>query len=94
MIFDFSIDYQITLTPAIIRSVNSIMDVPISRAVRACSGLRAAELRATQEKHLAFIAHDLRSPLHAISSCVALSSSTSVDGVQGEGLSKLIPMLE
>ena len=94
VIFDFVIDHQIALSPAIIRSVNTVLDVAISRAVRAFAGLRAAELRQTQEKHLAFIAHDLRTPLNAISTCVALLSSPDIGENESVRASKIVPMLE
>lgn len=94
VIFDFAARRNIPLTPKVVGSVNSVMDLAISRAVRVYSGLRAAELREARERHLEFIVHDLRSPLNVIALCVnrlvdLMTAKSSDDQIQ-----RVVPMLQ
>lgn len=47
--------------------VNRVLDQAIGLAVQSYAAERALEAQARREEYLAFVAHDLRTPLHAIS---------------------------
>ena len=47
--------------------VNRVLDQAIGLAVQSYAAERAVEAQARREEYLAFVAHDLRTPLHAIS---------------------------
>lgn len=48
------------------RTINRRIDAAIGLAVEAFAALQAIECKKQQEEHLAFIAHDLRTPLNAV----------------------------
>jgi two-component system, OmpR family, phosphate regulon sensor histidine kinase PhoR len=71
VIFEFAAESGLKLGPETISCVNSVIDVAISRAVKTYAAHRAAQLSAAHDQHLAFVSHDLRTPLQAISLTVS-----------------------
>jgi len=51
-------------------TINQILDAAIAQAVKAFADQRALEAQHRREDYLAFVAHDLRTPLYAISVAV------------------------
>lgn len=60
---------------------NRVLDEGIAGAVRSYAEEREREVQERREEHLAFVAHDLRTPLHAISLCASLIE----DELRGSG---------
>ena len=71
VIFEFAAESGLKLSPRTISCVNSVIDVAISRAVKTYAAHRAAQLTAAHDQHMAFVSHDLRTPLQAISLTVS-----------------------
>ena len=54
------------------RIVNTVFDEAVGRAVKAFETMMTIELRHRHEEHLAFVLHDLRTPLEALSLAATL----------------------
>jgi signal transduction histidine kinase len=59
--------HEITLTGGPLHIINRVFDRAIGLALQAYSTQRSLEIRRRREEYLAFVAHDLRTPLSAIS---------------------------
>jgi signal transduction histidine kinase len=60
------------LTGATLHIVNSVFDEAVGRAVKAFETMMTIELQHRHEEHIAFLLHDLRTPLEALSLATAL----------------------
>lgn len=63
---DLADEHDLTLRGESFHIVNRVLDDGITVAVQSYATERALELQQRREEHLAFIAHDLRTPLQAI----------------------------
>jgi signal transduction histidine kinase len=63
--------------------LNRVLDEAIGLAVHAFATQKALEVQRRREEYLAFVAHDLRNPLNAISLSAALLESTLASGESG-----------
>jgi two-component system phosphate regulon sensor histidine kinase PhoR len=66
-IHDLADDNGLKLQGRAFRILNRVFDEAIGSAVRAYAGQRALEVQQQRGEYLAFVAHDLRTPLSAIS---------------------------
>jgi two-component system, OmpR family, phosphate regulon sensor histidine kinase PhoR len=55
-----------------LRTFNAAIDAAIGRAIKGYASEQARELRQQREAYLAFVAHDLRTPLNAVSLAVRI----------------------
>jgi len=63
-----------------VRILNRVLDQAIGLAVEAFAVEQAAEVQRRREEHLAFVAHDLRTPLNAMA-----LAARALDGTMGSG---------
>jgi len=61
------------------RTINRVIDMSIGLAVKTYATQKALEIQQRREEHLAFVAHDLRSPLSSISMAAQLLERTVPD---------------
>lgn len=66
-IHDLANDRGVTLQGAPFHIINRVFDQAIGTALQAYAMQRAAEVQERREEYLSFVAHDLRTPLFAIS---------------------------
>ena len=66
------------------RTINRVIDKSIGLAVKTYATQKALEVQERREEHLAFVAHDLRSPLAAIAMAAKLLERTVPDMVKDE----------
>lgn len=59
--------HDLNITGQTIHSVNRVIDGAIGIAVKTFAGQQALEIRARRDEYLAFVVHDLRSPLASVS---------------------------
>ena len=64
--------HDLRLRGVVNRTINRVIDVSIGLAVKTYAAQKALEIQQRREEHLAFVAHDLRSPLAAISMAARL----------------------
>jgi two-component system, OmpR family, phosphate regulon sensor histidine kinase PhoR len=69
---------------AVNRTVNRVIDKSIGLAVKTYATQKALEIQERREEHLAFVAHDLRSPLASIAMAAKLLERTVPDMVKDE----------
>lgn len=75
--------------------LNRVLDEAIGLAVHAFASEKALEVQQRWEEYLAFVAHDLRNPLNAISlSALALESTLAPNGGDGQRAAKLLRTLK
>jgi signal transduction histidine kinase len=72
------------------RTINRVIDVSIGLAVKTYATQKALEIQQRREEHLAFVAHDLRSPLSAIAMAAKLLERTVPDVVKDERAATLL----
>jgi two-component system, OmpR family, phosphate regulon sensor histidine kinase PhoR len=68
--------HDLRLRGAVNRTINRVIDVSIGLAVKTYAAQKALEIQQRREEHLAFVAHDLRSPLAAIAMAAQLLEAT------------------
>lgn len=68
---------EIELRGIVNRTINRVIDMSIGLAVKTYATRKAVEMQKRREEHLAFVAHDLRSPLACISVAAQLLESSS-----------------
>lgn len=66
-IHDLADEHGLRLQGTPFHIVNRVLDSAIGLAVQTYASSRERDLKARREEYLAFVAHDLRTPLHAIS---------------------------
>ena len=71
-VHDLADEHGLVLRGETFHIVNRILDDGIATAVQTYAAERALELQQRREEHLAFIAHDLRTPLQAIGLAASL----------------------
>ena len=76
--------HGLRLRGAVNRTVNRVIDKSIGLAVKTYAAQKALEIQERREEHLAFVAHDLRSPLAAIAMAAKLLERTVPDVVKDE----------
>lgn len=75
--------------------LNRVLDEAIGQAVRAFATQKAFEVQQRREEYLAFVAHDLRNPLNAISlSALVLESTLAPDGSDNQRAARLLRTLK
>ncbi|HZI20348.1 MAG TPA: HAMP domain-containing sensor histidine kinase [Pyrinomonadaceae bacterium] len=58
--------HDLSLRGPVNRTINRVIDMSIGLAVKTYAAQKALEIQQRREEHLAFVAHDLRTPLSAI----------------------------
>lgn len=76
--------HDLRLRGAVNRTINRVIDVSIGLAVKTYAAQKALEIQQRREEHLAFVAHDLRSPLSAIAMAAKLLEDTVPDVTKDE----------
>lgn len=82
--------HGLTLRGSVNRTINRVIDVSIGLAVKTYATQKALEIQERREEHLAFIAHDLRSPLSSIAMAAKLLELTVPDVVKDERAATLL----
>ncbi|HEX8355395.1 MAG TPA: sensor histidine kinase [Pyrinomonadaceae bacterium] len=82
--------HDLSLRGPVNRTINRVIDMSIGLAVKTYAAQKALELQQRREEHLAFVAHDLRSPLSAIAMAAQLLEATIPDEVKGERAAALL----
>ena len=82
--------HGLRLRGAVNRTINRVIDVSIGLAVKTYATQKALEIQQRREEHLAFVAHDLRSPLSAIAMAAQLLERTVPDVVKDERAASLL----
>jgi len=72
------------------RTINRVIDKSIGLAVKTYAAQKALEIQERREEHLAFVAHDLRSPLAALAMAAKLLERTVPDIVKDEQAATLL----
>ncbi len=78
------------LRGAVNRTINRVIDKSIGLAVKTYAAQKALEIQQRREEHLAFVAHDLRSPLASIAMAAKLLERTVPDIVKNEQAATLL----
>lgn len=74
--------------------VNRVLDEAIGFAVDAYARQKAIELQQRRQEHLSFVAHDLRTPLVAISIASEILERNMPEGAKGEESSLMLSTLQ
>ena len=82
--------HDLRLRGPVNRTINRVIDKSIGLAVKTYATQKALEVQQRREEHLAFVAHDLRSPLTAIGLAAKLLAATVPDVVKDERAAKLL----
>jgi signal transduction histidine kinase len=82
--------HGLRLRGAVNRTINRVIDKSIGLAVKSYAAQKALEIQERREEHLAFVAHDLRSPLAAIAMAAKLLERTVPDVVKDEQAAVLL----
>lgn len=72
------------------RTINRVIDKSIGLAVKTYAAQKALEIQERREEHLAFVAHDLRSPLSSIAMAAQLLERTFPDMAKNEQAATLL----
>jgi len=73
--------------------VNGVLDRAIGLAVQTYATERALELQKRREEYLAFVAHDLRTPLNAVALAASILEETFRDGNAREDTERMVNTL-
>src|SRR4051812_9858300 len=90
---DLAVRHGLTLQGEAFHIVNRVLDEAIGLAVQTYAAQKAAELQQRREEHLAFVAHDLRTPLAAISMAAKTLERQLPDEVKGEDAARMLKAL-
>ncbi|HLL77155.1 MAG TPA: sensor histidine kinase [Pyrinomonadaceae bacterium] len=82
--------HGLRLRGAVNRTINRVIDTSIGLAVKTYAAQKALEIQERREEHLAFVAHDLRSPLASIAMAAKLLERTVPDIVKDEQAATLL----
>jgi two-component system phosphate regulon sensor histidine kinase PhoR len=82
--------HDLSLRGPVNRTINRVIDMSIGLAVKTYAAQKALEIQQRREEHLAFVAHDLRSPLAAIAMAAKLLEATVPDVAKDERAAALL----
>ncbi|MDT5121225.1 MAG: hypothetical protein QOC96_707 [Acidobacteriota bacterium] len=82
--------HNLSLRGAVNRTINRVIDISIGLAVKTYARQKALEIQQRREEHLAFVAHDLRSPLAAIAMAAKILEATVPDVVKDQRAATLL----
>ena len=82
--------HDLSLRGPVNRTINRVIDMSIGLAVKTYAAQKAQEIQQRREEHLAFVAHDLRTPLSAIAMAAQLLKVTVPDVVKDERAATLL----
>ncbi len=82
--------HDISLRGPVNRTINRVIDMSIGLAVKTYATQKALEIQQRREEHLAFVAHDLRTPLSTIAMAAKLLEATIPDVAKDERAAKLL----
>jgi two-component system phosphate regulon sensor histidine kinase PhoR len=83
----------IILSGKALRIVNSIFDEAVGRAVKAFETMMTIELQHRHDEHIAFILHDLRTPLEALSLATTLLERSLRGETRSDGVNSALSVL-
>lgn len=90
---DLASDHGLNLQGLPFHVINRVLDQAIGLAVQSYAAERALEVRKRREEYLAFVAHDLRTPLHAISLAGKVLEMELPDGKEESSTSRMLKSL-
>jgi signal transduction histidine kinase len=90
VIQDLTERHGLSLRGPVNRTINRVIDISIGLAVKTYATQKALEIQQRREEHLAFVAHDLRSPLSAIAMAAQLLERAVPDVVKDERAATLL----
>ena len=82
--------HDLSLRGPVNRTINRVIDMSIGLAVKTYAAQKALEIQQRREEHLAFVAHDLRTPLTAIAMAAKLLERTVPDVAKDERAATLL----
>lgn len=82
--------HDLRLRGAVNRTINRVIDVSIGLAVKTYAAQKALEIQQRREEHLAFVAHDLRTPLAAIATAAQLLERAVPEVIRDERAATLL----
>jgi two-component system, OmpR family, phosphate regulon sensor histidine kinase PhoR len=82
--------HGLSLRGPVNRTINRVIDMSIGLAVKTYAAQKALEIQQRREEHLAFVAHDLRTPLSAIAMAAKLLEVAVPDVVKDERAATLL----
>jgi two-component system phosphate regulon sensor histidine kinase PhoR len=82
--------HDLRLRGTVNRTINRVIDKSIGLAVKTYAEQKALEIQERREEHLAFVAHDLRSPLSAIAMAAQLLEHAVPDMVKNDRAAMLL----
>lgn len=82
--------HGLSLRGPVNRTINRVIDISIGLAVKTYATQKALEIQQRREEHLAFIAHDLRTPLSTIAMAAKLLEITIPEVVKDERAATLL----
>jgi signal transduction histidine kinase len=91
---DLAVRHGLTLQGEAFHIVNRVLDEAIGLAVETYAAQKAAELQQRRDEHLAFVAHDLRTPLAAISMAAKTLEKQLPNEAKGEGATMMLKTLQ
>src|SRR6185436_3966412 len=83
----------ITLVGKPLHIINDIVDDAIGKAVKAFETMMTIELQHRHDEHLAFLLHDLRTPLEALSLATTLIERSLPDDQRNSGINSALSVL-
>lgn len=83
----------ITLSGKSFHIINRVFDDAVGKAVKAFETMMAIELQHRHDEHLAFVLHDLRTPLEALSLATTLIERSLPDERRSSGVNAAISVL-
>lgn len=90
VIQDLVESHEMSLRGVVNRTINRVIDMSIGLAVKTYAAQKALEIQERREEHLAFVAHDLRSPLASIAMAAKLLEVTLPEVVNDERAATLL----
>jgi len=90
VIQDLIEQHDLRLGGPVNRTINRVIDMSIGLAVKTYAAQKALEIQQRREEHLAFVAHDLRSPLSAIAMAAQLLERAVPEVVKDERAATLL----
>jgi signal transduction histidine kinase len=82
--------HDLSLGGPVNRTINRVIDMSIGLAVKTYAAQKALEIQQRREEHLAFVAHDLRTPLSAIAMAAKLLEVAVPDVVKDKQAAALL----
>jgi signal transduction histidine kinase len=83
----------IILSGTALNIVNSIFDEAVGRAVKAFETMMTIELQHRHDEHIAFILHDLRTPLEALSLATTLLERSLMVETRSDGVNSALSVM-